>query len=127
MKNPTILIIEDDPWMAACYQHWLAASYTVVHAADALAALDAIDDHAPGLIMLDLLLPVANGIQLLNELRSHIDLVSIPIMLCSSAIPPDMPDVSAYGVKAICNKAQLTPQRLRATISEVLAHAAAAH
>jgi DNA-binding response OmpR family regulator len=117
----TILLVEDDPLLADCLARWLqAGGYTVVRCRDAQMAIDAIDDAPPQVILLDLLLPGANGIQLLHTLRSHADLVDIPIILCSSALPQRLPDFAAYGVRAALDKATLTRRSLHAAIKGVL-------
>lgn len=119
-----ILLVEDDSWMADCYRLWLSADdHAVSHAADAQAALDHIDDSRPDLIVLDLFLPTANGVQLLQTLQSHSDLADIPIILASSALPEAMPDLSAYGVRAVLDKTTLKPSQLRQAAHEALIHA----
>jgi CheY-like chemotaxis protein len=119
-----ILLVEDDPWIADCYNVWLGQDgHAVQHSRDAQEALDMIDDEPPDLIVLDLFLPFANGIQLLHTLRSHADLATIPVVLCSSSLPDQMPDMAAYGVRQVLDKAQLEPKRLRQAVKQVLAHA----
>lgn len=119
-----ILLLEDDQWMADCYRDWLKAEHTTAHAHDAQEALDAADEQPPDMILLDLLLPYANGAQFLHTLQSHADWANIPVVLCSSSLPADMPDLTAYGVRATLDKATVTPKLLRQTVSEVLHHAA---
>ncbi len=115
-----ILLVEDDKWMADCYQSWLkAAGHTVMHAPDAQAALGAIDTKQPDAILLDLFLPHANAVQLLHAIRSSTDLTGVPVVLCSSSLPDDVPDLSAYGVKRVIAKSELTPQTLPALLAEV--------
>jgi CheY-like chemotaxis protein len=120
-----ILIVEDDQWIADCYAKWLAAEgHSICFSRDAQEAIDSIDDLPPELIILDLLLPNANGIQLLHTLQSYSDLASIPVILCSSSFPEELPDITAYGVASICPKPDLTPHRLRHEITRALRHAA---
>jgi CheY-like chemotaxis protein len=109
--------------MADCYRTWLRG-HTTAHAHDAQEALDAVDNKMPQVIVLDLLLPHANGTQLLHTLQSHADLAGIPVILCSSSLPAAMPDVRAYGVRAVLDKAGITPTILRQTVTEALRHAA---
>jgi len=121
---PHILIIEDDAWMADCYRHWLEANgHTVNHVTNAQSALDVLDDAPADLILLDLLLPHANGAQMLHTLQSYADLASIPVVLCSSSLPPHLPPLAAYGVRAVLDKTQLTPTVLRQTVGEILTNA----
>jgi DNA-binding response OmpR family regulator len=120
-----VLLVEDDPWIADCYTQWLAAGGHAVRVSrDCQAALDAVDESQPDVIILDLLLPHANGVQLLHALQSHGDLAGIPVILCSSSLPDGLPDLTAYGVRRAVTKASLTPGGLRAEVREVLANAA---
>src|SRR5689334_22989639 len=103
-----VLLVEDDIWIADCYQLWLTRDgHTVTHSRDAQEALDAADESIPEVIVLDLFLPFSNGIQLLHTLRSHADLATIPVILCSSALPEHMPAMAAYGVRRVLDKATL--------------------
>jgi CheY-like chemotaxis protein len=120
-----ILLVEDDAWMADCYALWLQADgHTVLRAGDAQAALDVLDEQPVDAIVLDVLLPHANGIQLLHTLRSHADFARLPVVLCSGSLPADLPPLQAYGVHEVIDKAQVGPQSFRQTIREVLNHAA---
>lgn len=113
----TVLIVEDDLLLAECYARWLrAARHTIQHVGDAQQAIDAIDTTPPDVILLDMLLPGANGIQLLHTLRSHTDLARIPVIVCSNALPGHMPDVHAYGVVAVLDKTTLTRERLQEAV-----------
>ena len=119
-----VLLIEDEQWMADCYTQWLqAVGHTVRHVRDAQDALDELDDTLPHLILLDLFLPHANGIQLLQTLRSHMDLSRIPIILCSTALPPESLPLEAYGVVSVVDKAVVSPRSLQQTVGEALRHA----
>lgn len=117
----TILIVEDELLLAECYMRWLAhAGHKTVHVRDAQAALDALDDELPDVLLLDMLLPGANGIQLLHTLQSHTDFAHIPVIICSNALPERTPDFSAYGVKAVIDKTTLTREHLAAAVAGVL-------
>jgi two-component system response regulator BaeR len=119
-----ILVVEDEVWVADCYHTWLAAvGHKVRQVNGAQAALDALDAELPDLILLDLLLPLANGVQLLHTMQSHTDLADIPVILCSSALPQHVAAFKSYGVRRAIDKAQLSPRRLQQTVAEVLRHA----
>lgn len=120
--NPTILLVEDDRWVGDCYAGWLKSFGCTVHlATDAQVALDILDDTKVDVIMLDLLLPFANGLQLLNVLASHADLMAVPVIVCSS-LTLDQP-LAHLGVCAVLNKSTLTPQQLRATVQKAVSSA----
>lgn len=121
MKS-SILLVEDDRWMGECYLAWLQGfGYDVIWAQDAQAALDALDDNKINLIMLDIMLPFANGVHLLNVLASHADLASIPVVVCSSMAPDGLE--RQYGVRAVLDKTQLTPKQMQTALAGALANA----
>lgn len=119
-----VLIVEDDAWLADCMAEWLKAGQHSVHCvSDAQAALDMLDNFLPDVVVLDLFLPVANGLQVLHQLSSYNDVGYIPVILCSNALPTPMPDMSHYGVRAALDKTTLTPQTLRRAVVQALHHA----
>ena len=117
-----VLLVEDDRWMAECYTSWLQESgYIVAWSQTAQAALDELDEFKADLIVLDILLPFANGLHFLNVLASHTDLSQIPVVICSSTQPNNLQDI--YGVKAVLNKADVGPKQMRTVLAEVFANA----
>jgi DNA-binding response OmpR family regulator len=75
------LVIEDDPAVAEVLRHVLAdAGYQVAHAPTARRAKALLSIIQPDLILLDLILPDADGLILCADLRSHTD---APIIVCS--------------------------------------------
>jgi CheY-like chemotaxis protein len=117
----TILLIEDDILLADCYTRWLAAGgHTVRYVGGAQAALDALDAALADAIILDILLHGANGLQFLHILRSHADFAGIPVIVCSSALSANAPDLKQYGVRAVLDKPTLNRQALCQAVAEVL-------
>lgn len=117
----TILLVEDDTLTAQCYQTWLGASnHKVQHVTDVETAVDAVDTTPPDVILLDMLLPGATGVQLLHVLQSYPDLRNVPVILCSNALPKDTANLRAYGVRGVLNKATLTRVRLLSAVEAVL-------
>jgi two-component system, OmpR family, phosphate regulon response regulator PhoB len=91
-----ILIVEDDAYCARLLNIRLEhAGHVVTIAADGDAALQAIRESLPDLIVLDLLLPRLNGAQLAQQLRHDPRTASIPILLVTA-----LGDRSAHAVIA---------------------------
>ncbi len=121
--NGAVLLVEDDRWMGECYLAWLQGfGYDVTWVQDSQAALDVLDETKIDLIVLDIMLPFANGLHLLNVLASHADLGSIPVVICSSMAPDGLRE--RYGVQAVLDKAQLTPKLMQSALSGALSNAA---
>lgn len=66
----TIVLADDDDDLRALYGAALrAAGHEVFEAPDGRAALDAIRDHHPDLLLLDIWMPALNGFEVLDALR----------------------------------------------------------
>lgn len=121
-KQPYILIVEDDDWLAQQYVRTLiAAKMNARVVGHALAAIDAIDEKTPDVLVLDVLLPGPNIFTLLHEVRSHSDLASIPVILCTNSAEHLInEDMAAYGVRTILDKATMMPGDMIAAIKKIL-------
>ena len=95
-----ILIVEDDVDIRALLARGLEAEgFEVGTAACVDDALQAARDPAPGAVLLDIKMPMVNGIDVLRELKRHDDLAEIPVvMLTSSAEDGDLQ--TCYGLGA---------------------------
>jgi CheY-like chemotaxis protein len=119
-----VLIVEDDDWLRQSYERQLQASgYDTTGVGNALEAIDAMDNALPDVLVLDLWLPGPNGIALLNELQSHVDLSHIPVILCTAqAATIDAQSLAVYGVRDVVDKATLKPGDLVAAVQAVVSH-----
>jgi DNA-binding response OmpR family regulator len=117
-----ILLIEDEPWLGELYVQLFAHQHDVVWRRDAYDAMEQIDQQQPDVIVLDILLPWANGIQLLHELASYSDTAKIPVILFSAALPENLDEATlrAHGVVAALDKTKVKPRQVLATLNGVL-------
>jgi len=77
-----ILVVDDDPKIVALVRTYLERErYPVVTAADGRAALRAIEEHAPRLVVLDLMLPEIDGLAVIRRARAQGD---TPILVLSA-------------------------------------------
>jgi signal transduction histidine kinase len=71
--SATVLVVDDDPFIRATTRIALASrGYAVLEAGDGQAGLDMFRTHAPDLLIVDLKMPVMNGLELLSRLPSSI-------------------------------------------------------
>jgi DNA-binding response OmpR family regulator len=117
----TVLIVEDDRWLADSFCLCLErASYKVVVEYNAQDAISAIDDRKIDVVLLDIFLPGANGVQFLQELRSYADTAKTPVIICTTAAKQLPREVAEqYGVLCVLDKTTLTPAALRQAVTEV--------
>src|SRR6266496_985711 len=82
-----ILVVEDDPAIVDFVQRVLRrAGYAVRTAGDGAAALAAIAEHRPALVLLDLTLPGMSGGAVLEQLRRQPSAVPIIVITASPHI-----------------------------------------
>ncbi|MBP1693052.1 MAG: putative OmpR family two-component response regulator [Chloroflexi bacterium] len=82
MAEKTILVIEDEPSIAEVVSLYLRrAGFQVQAASDGQIALDALEQHIPDLVILDLMLPGVDGYSLTRWLRNRSD---VPIIILTS-------------------------------------------
>jgi DNA-binding response OmpR family regulator len=91
MPKPQVLIVEDEPDIAGLIKHTLErsadADARVVGSGDA--ALKAVADRPPDLIILDLNLPVVGGLEVCRILRSRADAPHVPIIMLTARTSED--------------------------------------
>lgn len=80
MLRPTILIVDDNEALREVIHLHLEEGYEVLDAFDRASAFDVLRSHHVDLVLLDLLLPGADGLQILEELRQNDESVSVVIL-----------------------------------------------
>lgn len=77
-----ILVVDDDPVTLAIFRDILVAEgYGVAIAADAESGLAAVEAAHPAAVVLDLRLPLADGLEFLRRLRAAASHASIPVAI----------------------------------------------
>ena len=73
MKEPlTVLVVDDEPSIREVVTLYLQrAGYHVVEVSDGAAALQAIETQIPALIVLDLMLPKVDGLEIVRSVRAQ--------------------------------------------------------
>jgi two-component system, OmpR family, phosphate regulon response regulator PhoB len=81
-----ILVVEDDPALRRMYRIALGfAGFTVVEAEDGLSALQHLDERAPDLVILDLMLPTVSGLIVQQEIAAHAHTRDIPVVIVTGS------------------------------------------
>jgi len=98
MAGHRILLVEDDPGIRQGIADFLAfEGYEVDVATNGEEALAYLRRARPGLVVLDLVMPVMNGPQLLSQMRSE-GLDGVPVAIMTAAMPgaSSLPAAEAY-------------------------------
>ena len=84
-RGATVLLVEDEDSLRKVMRDLLERDgYNVAEAADGVQALDAVDRHAPDIILLDLNLPGLDGYTVLQQLRSRTATSRIPVIVLTA-------------------------------------------
>lgn len=85
LPSPKVLVADDDRYLAAMARQTLEADgMTVAVATNGDEALKAADGFRPDVIVLDTMMPVLNGIEVLEQLRRHKVHQNIPVLMLTS-------------------------------------------
>jgi CheY-like chemotaxis protein len=118
-----LLITEDDPLMSRMYQKIFSfEGYEVVMAADGQEGLDLARQEKPTLILLDVMMPKLNGIQVLEKLKADPETHAIPVvMLTNLAGQQDAEAALALGAVKYIVKSEYEPKQVADMVKEILA------
>ncbi|HSY19597.1 MAG TPA: ATP-binding protein [Candidatus Acidoferrales bacterium] len=83
-QRPLVLVADDEPDMRRFLVSQLMEDYEVIEAADGLEATDRAQEALPDVILLDLMMPQKDGLQVCRELREYAPTSGIPIILLTA-------------------------------------------
>jgi len=103
--KPVILVVEDNPDNLRTARALLQESYQVIEAEDGQSGIEQARRHMPDLILMDIAMPVMDGIQAIREIRRDDNLRDIPVIaVTSSAMSGDRETILAHGFDSYISK-----------------------
>ncbi len=118
----TILFVEDSEVELIAYSNILQKAGFCIHPAkDGLEAMRLLNNIVPDLILLDLMLPRFDGVEVLKYIRSRAHLKNVPVIIFSTNSiidSSDEPLLEATAKRIL--KSQCNPSMLLQSIHEVL-------
>ena len=116
-ETPLILIVDDDVSGLDILQARLAAQhYDFISATDGEMALTMVQEHQPDLILLDVMMPKIDGIEVCQRVKSDPDLPFIPIIMVTAMA--DSRDIVA-GLEAGADEYLTKPYNHSALVARV--------
>lgn len=117
----TILIVDDEPYMIRLLQHHVErAGYKMVKAVNGREALEKIDSAKPDLIIMDVMMPELNGLEVLSQIRESPETAELPvIIMTANAQRFTKEEAEAAGVSAFLTK-PFSPTQLMLQIQNQL-------
>jgi CheY-like chemotaxis protein/uncharacterized coiled-coil protein SlyX len=85
-RGDSALIVEDDPYTQKVVDGLAQANgWTFLRAYNGITAIDALKVNQPKIIIIDLVLPVADGFEVLNAIHENKNMAGVPIVVISSS------------------------------------------
>jgi len=127
MQSPYLLLVDDDPDLGlALAVLSRRAGFRLTRQPDVESAWRSVQAERPDLVLLDVNLPGASGLDLLRRLRGNETFRPLPVALfCQSGLTADLAAGWSAGAGYFVAKDLMTlPGQWQARVSEILAHAA---
>lgn len=117
-----IAIIEDDTAISQMYRiKFETEGYQVETAENGKLGLDLVEKMQPDIILLDLMMPVMTGDEMLKKLRASSFGKHIKVVILTNAGEQEIPEsVRKLGVAAIILKAGMTPRQVAEAVKKQL-------
>jgi DNA-binding response OmpR family regulator len=118
-----IAIVEDDDAISQMYRiKFEAEGYTVETAENGKLGLELAEKMKPDIILLDLMMPIMTGEEMLAKLRKSEWGKNIKVIILTNRGEQEIPDeVRELGVEALILKAAMTPRQVAELVKSKLA------
>jgi CheY-like chemotaxis protein len=104
-RNFTVLVVDDDPNIRRMIVAALKRDgYDFLEAPNGRDALDSMKSEHPDVVVLDLMMPVLSGWDVLRERADDPDLKQIPVIIISANRDPEVATAVAQGICAFLPK-----------------------
>jgi DNA-binding response OmpR family regulator len=121
-RKTKVLIIEDEPALRDIYATKLdREGFEVIQAGDGIEGLDQAIQGSPHIILLDVVLPIKDGFDVLKDLKANPKTSDIPVVILSNLGQEyEVKRGMSLGANRFLTKANLTPARIVEEVRQVL-------
>ncbi len=121
----TILLVEDSKFLRMATERALiTAGYEVISAGDGERALVLAREHAPSLVLLDVMLPKMSGLDVVKALKKDPTTASIPVMMLTGLSQKNATQMEKDGASSFFEKSDSMlgkgPDSLVASVDRIL-------
>jgi two-component system alkaline phosphatase synthesis response regulator PhoP len=120
-SNSKILIVEDDACAALLFKSVLQREgYAIQHCADGEAALQLLGQEKFDAVVLDLMMPRVDGMQVLKQMRSSVEHALTPVIVITAARLKVLEEAATrYNARFFLDKTQT--DKLASCLKEIMA------
>jgi two-component system response regulator RpaA len=115
----TVLICDDEPALRELIRVSLNGRFSFAEAHDGVECLDMARKLHPDIVVLDMMMPRLNGLEVLSEIRGDERLAETPVIVLT-AQPASRDEAMRGGASRVMLK-PFTPDEISAAVEEVLA------
>jgi len=116
-----IIIVEDDLTLANIYKKSLEEGGHVAEIVGDVEAVNAIKAKKPQLVLLDILMPNVNGLDILRELKSDSEVSAVPVLLLTNVAENEsIAKGLEYGAYGYLLKSETTPDQILSRVNRTL-------
>jgi CheY-like chemotaxis protein len=115
---PTVLICDDEPSLRELIRISLGEDYEFVEADDGIRCLDVAGRVQPDVVVLDVMMPLRGGLEVLAEIRANESLEQTKVIVLT-AQPAARDDALRAGADMVIEK-PFTPDDITTAVEEVL-------
>jgi CheY-like chemotaxis protein len=121
-----IVVVDDQPILGIIYRtKFTTEGFQVDVASDGQEALDLIQRTNPDLVLLDLMLPKIDGLEVLKRLRAQSSFLTLPIIVFSANARPGITEEAfAAGATMVLSKSNTSPKQIIEIVNRTLAETA---
>lgn len=117
-----VLLVEDEEDIRAMYAEQLTiAGFDVTVACDGLEAVAKVSTESPDLVLLDIILPELDGLDVLRRIKADNKTSNIPVIIMSNLNQDNQKaDAEKLGATAFYVKSSLTPSEMIKRLNEIV-------
>lgn len=118
----TILLVEDDAFVSDIYQTKLGQEgFQVIMAENGAEALKKLEKNIPNLILLDIIMPYMDGMELLGKLKEKKEWREIPVILLTNLSDKEkVEEALKMGANDYLIKSHFTPSEVVGKVNVLL-------
>lgn len=117
----TVLICDDEPALRELIRVSLVGDYEFAEAANGVECIEIARETRPDVVVLDLMMPRRNGLEVLEDLRGDAELADTPVIVLT-AQPETREEALRGGANLVMDK-PFSPDQISNAVQEVLAEA----
>lgn len=120
--NAKIAIVEDDIAIVQMYRmKFETEGYDVASAADGKQGLELIEDFQPDIVLLDLMMPIMGGAEMLEKMRDTDWGKDTKVIILTNMGESEAPSgINNLGVEEFIVKADMTPKQVAERVKQAL-------